>query len=353
MDRIKYLDGLRGLAIILVALYHAFVRWPDHVPYGDTYSNISIFEFGYLGVQLFFMISGYVILMTLERCTNTRVFLYKRWLRLFPAMLVCSILIFFSAPMFPERPNGAPQASSLLPGLLFVEPYLFEKFFGITLESLEGPFWSLYVEVKFYILSAIFYFLLGSNRMVVLLLSCFVLYSIINLFPSVHDIAVVKYSVPIIHFLDFQFYGWFAAGAAYYLYDKSNNITWLYAGLLISLLSVWQHGLGQIIVTLATSVIALLFFILQSYPKSRILFQNRILLFLGFISYPFYLMHENLLIALIVKLNLLMPFIPQLLLPFIPISVISLLAYIIASKLERPIKSVLMRTFSSLAQSFN
>ena len=157
MGRIKYLDGLRGIAILLVVFYHAFSRWTDILPYSNDYSNI-IFEQGFLGVQLFFLISGFVILMTLDKTQSFQNFIYRRWLRLFPAMFVCTIIIYFSANLFDARPNGDVHAINLIPGLLFIEPYWLEKAFGIPFESIENAFWSLYVEFKFYVLAAFFIF---------------------------------------------------------------------------------------------------------------------------------------------------------------------------------------------------
>lgn len=66
MQRIKFLDGLRGSAILLVVFYHAYARYPDVVPYlTNTYREFPLFKYGYWGVQLFFLISGFVILMSI------------------------------------------------------------------------------------------------------------------------------------------------------------------------------------------------------------------------------------------------------------------------------------------------
>lgn len=121
-QRIEYLDGHRGIAILLVVFFHAYVRWAALVPYGNQYREIFLFKFGWLGVQLFFMISGFVILMTLEKSANRKKFLYRRWIRLFPAMLACSVMIFITSDFFSERPDGIPTWESLLPGLTFIEP---------------------------------------------------------------------------------------------------------------------------------------------------------------------------------------------------------------------------------------
>lgn len=106
--RITHLDGLRGLAILLVVVYHLFARWAELVPWGDS-TAVPIVRTGYHGVELFFLISGFVILMTLERSPNLFSFAWRRWLRLFPAMLICSALIFATAWLIPDRPGGSAE----------------------------------------------------------------------------------------------------------------------------------------------------------------------------------------------------------------------------------------------------
>lgn len=77
MKRINFLDGFRGMAILLVILFHAFTAWSGIVPYGERFANFFLFKEGFLGVQLFFMISGFVILMSLQKSNSFMEFMYK------------------------------------------------------------------------------------------------------------------------------------------------------------------------------------------------------------------------------------------------------------------------------------
>src|SRR5258708_8881502 len=71
-DRIETLDGLRAVAVLGVVLYHYFVRFaatgggPALYPYANVYAEFPIAKYGFMGVQLFFVVSGFVIAMTLE-----------------------------------------------------------------------------------------------------------------------------------------------------------------------------------------------------------------------------------------------------------------------------------------------
>lgn len=133
MNRIKFLDGFRGLAILLVVFFHAFTCWTGNVPYGDKFANCFPFKQGFLGVQLFFLISGFVIIMSLEKTDNFVKFIYKRWIRLFPAMFVATVLIFTTATFLPERLNGIPRLVDVIPGLTFIQANDIKKIFHIDI----------------------------------------------------------------------------------------------------------------------------------------------------------------------------------------------------------------------------
>ncbi|MGP4128694.1 hypothetical protein OJE16_02345 [Pantoea tagorei] len=57
--RITHLDGMRGLAILMVIAYHAYARWPELLPYVTTTQQIPLLAFGWVGVQLFFYDLGF------------------------------------------------------------------------------------------------------------------------------------------------------------------------------------------------------------------------------------------------------------------------------------------------------
>ncbi len=146
--RLAYLDGLRGVAILMVLLFHAYARWPDRLPFGHDLA-VSPLAQGWAGVELFFIISGFVIFMTLERSHSLADFAARRWRRLFPAMLAATVLIVVTAPLLPDRPQGPIGAAGVLPGLLFVDPKWWAVL-RLDVVPIEGAFWSLFVEVQFY-----------------------------------------------------------------------------------------------------------------------------------------------------------------------------------------------------------
>jgi peptidoglycan/LPS O-acetylase OafA/YrhL len=88
-SRIDILDSYRFIAILSVMLYHYYSRWTppqnnvSYYPYGSGYDHFSL---GWLGVQFFFIISGFVIAFTLTRTGSFTEFWKKRLIRLLPSM---------------------------------------------------------------------------------------------------------------------------------------------------------------------------------------------------------------------------------------------------------------------------
>ncbi len=115
-NRIDYLDGMRGLAILTVITYHYFAQIHG-VAISEFYNLHTLLYYAYLSVPLFFTISGYVIFMTLDNTPDLLGFLVRRWIRLFPAMLIATLAIPAIALVFSYRLGGVPKLIDVLPGL--------------------------------------------------------------------------------------------------------------------------------------------------------------------------------------------------------------------------------------------
>jgi peptidoglycan/LPS O-acetylase OafA/YrhL len=341
--RLHYLDGLRGIAIILVVFYHAYSkRWGEVLPYGASYDDIIIFQFGNYGVQLFFMISGFVIAMTLEKCQGFSDFMLRRWLRLFPAMFVGSCLILLASTVFlTARPYGSPHLQDVIPGLLFIEPEFFRALFKIKQGILEGSFWTLFVEMKFYIVSGMLYFTIGLRKMILVLILMF-LSSIVYEFSRPYLSFNISEQLDLFYkYSNYQHYGWFAAGALFYQYQISKQLKYWLLGLLIALISArCLGGLLSKSMIVATSLVLIFAFSMNSIMIQKLL-SNKVLVFFGFISYPFYLIHEQAMISMIRQLHSANLGLPDFLLPYLPIMLIVIVAWLIARYLEPATKSVI------------
>lgn len=163
MRHIPSLDGLRGLAILLVIGYHYFGFVPP-------------FAFGWSGVDLFFVLSGYLITGRLWSTAGQpgyfRKFYRNRILRIFPLYFATLILFFIGIHFFTK-----PSTQSLLAWYHSHWLSYFLFFVNWTIIVHGGPdapylthFWSLSVEEQFYLFwPAVIYWLKGRNRQLVFL----------------------------------------------------------------------------------------------------------------------------------------------------------------------------------------
>lgn len=141
--------GLRGIASVLVLLAHIiggtarhiyphdadYVRWVEHPWYLGTF-----------GVEIFFVISGYVILASTMKYSLGE-FALRRFVRLYPLFLVFSF-IFIALNAITNSYEHVNNAKAIVAGLLFLN-----LFTGT--EQLTPNAWSLTFEVCFYVLTAL------------------------------------------------------------------------------------------------------------------------------------------------------------------------------------------------------
>lgn len=353
-SRIAYLDGLRGVAILIVVLFHSYARWPDRVPALKTLSFAGVLDTKIAGVQLFFFISGYVILMTLERKGRFAPFLHARWMRLFPAMLICSILIFATAGFLPGRPAGDPRWIDLLPGLSLLGDRIWDLVPGIASlhpKSLEGAFWSLYVEVVFYLIFGALFVRRGPRSAIKWLIilgvvtNLFYLNSLVPFAPFTW-LARADKLLHISHvgsILGLRTYVWFAAGALAHLAAKPGGDRRLLWGALACLAFGALSSAEQWTASLFVAAIAAAAILSEGVRR---LLSLRLLTFIGFISYPLYLMHENMIVGLMVRYQTAWSDVPAALLPVAPILFVGSLAYLVARFGEPALRAVLDATWT-------
>jgi peptidoglycan/LPS O-acetylase OafA/YrhL len=176
---IPALDGLRGLAILMVLANHLGAG----ITFGHAALDSAIHRVvtdSNTGVDLFFVLSGFLItgilLDTRRRQGALPVFFARRSLRIFPLYYCVLIVIFFVAPIV-EQLLGK-QAPSLQHSTAWMWLYgfnfLIAKFNTFDLGpvlSLLGPFWSLSVEEQFYLVLPLLIIKMPFRRIPWLLLS--------------------------------------------------------------------------------------------------------------------------------------------------------------------------------------
>ncbi|MCE9602532.1 MAG: acyltransferase [Gemmatimonadetes bacterium] len=142
-SRLSSLDVLRFLAAASVMIYH-FTYDPTTPNDRSTAGLQAVTMHGYLGVEVFFMISGFVILWSAQGRTATA-FVRARILRLYPEFWIAVVLSALIFRLAPGDLGGAPSVVDVLANLTMV-PQL------AGLPYVDGVYWTLFVELKFYFL---------------------------------------------------------------------------------------------------------------------------------------------------------------------------------------------------------
>lgn len=146
-ERLGVLDGLRGIAVLLVLWYHVWeISWlPAPLPWLEF-----IPETGLIGVPLFFFLSGFVITYPFVRARiagrappTWRHFAWRRFIKIVPSYLL-SIAIAYAIG-YAATQGGGPVWRDVLAHIFFVHTW-----WGSTFGSINGVLWTLAVEVEFY-----------------------------------------------------------------------------------------------------------------------------------------------------------------------------------------------------------
>jgi peptidoglycan/LPS O-acetylase OafA/YrhL len=315
--RLKELDVLRGLAAVSVVMFHYTTKYREE--FGHSFNKKYDWDYGHYGVQLFFIISGFVIFLTIQNVKSLGEFARKRVIRLYPAYWACLITTFLIVRIF-GLPGREISTRDAVIGLT-----MFQGLF--KLPGVDGAYWSLLPELLFYMfIGAIYYFkLLDKIRLIgVVWLGLMV----VNVF----------YKLPVIYvLLNLSFGMFFFAGILFYrirfgLADKYDHLLILCC-LLTSVLA--EPTVNNFLILLVFFSLFYLFV----YQKLSFL-SNRFLLFMGWLSYPLYLLHQNIGFVIMrelqqhnVKINVLMVLGVG--------AIIVFLAWIVKRFVEEPVISML------------
>ncbi len=153
-QRLRVLDAFRAIAIFAVMAHHYLSRYapPDRSSslYGYVHQYPQSLDLGAMGVQFFFIISGFVIFMTLQRCRHLLEFWSRRLARLYPAYVVGLILTFVIVNTLGPAEFHSTIKDALI-GLTFMTS------FASGTRFVEPAYWSLVVEMQFYFCIGILY----------------------------------------------------------------------------------------------------------------------------------------------------------------------------------------------------
>lgn len=336
--RLALLDGLRFLAALAVVAYHFTALstnfWGQR-PIVLFPSLHEVSRYGFLGVELFFFISGFVILMT-------------AWGRDLPAYVSSRI-----ARLFPAYWAGVLLTGALLlaTGTALKDIKITDVLTNLTMlqtahgvANVDGVYWTLWVELRFYILMGLF-MLVGITRQRVIAFAV--------LWPLVGALASSSDSVFLRELLIGDWAPYFAAGMLLYLIHRegwSPLLGSLAAGqVLLAMANVGQYSAvivkrtdgpaNPLVAGLVVAGCFVLVALVTTTPLQHV--RWNLATKLGVLTYPLYLVHEYWGLYLISKMRDLAP--TYVVLAVVVVAMIAL-AWLLNRFVERPYASRVRRS---------
>lgn len=287
--RYAALDGLRFVAAAAVVAFHYLARTSDVWPQQVAESSPTIFrlaKFGFYGVDLFFIISGFVILMSAWQ-KPLHSFVASRVSRLYPAywagvILTGVLLLITSHP-------------KVTVGQIVVNLTMLQEAFGVG--RVDGVYWTLWVEMRFYLLIGIF-LLIGMTTTRVLAFAA--------LWPVVGILAEQTHSDFLYSLLIVKWAALFAGGMVLYIIARNGptliSLLILGADIIFSVPTasadaanaIRQNTGAGISSTTQWLAILLCFALVAATTLSPLRHLSwKWLTFAGALTYPLYLLHEE------------------------------------------------------------
>lgn len=278
---------------MMVVLFHLYDSTPVASILADRVPALidGVLKLGFLGVYLFFVISGYVISLTLYRRMSSfgegLRFFVRRQLRLDPPYWIAIAISVASAlainSLRPETHSPVPSLLTILAHLVYLQDLL-------HLQAIAGVFWTLCFEIQFYLFFVAVIVIAAKLRLSLHVLGWWML--------PVYLLSIANWwnLVPITE--NFALTLWFAffLGVVVFMYGRgefSRLQLGLYFSIPLALLIADPptiNGIAEVSVV-TTLLTALVFLLAQVGGGIRSWLSGSVLSYLGTISYSLYLMH--------------------------------------------------------------
>lgn len=289
--RFFILDLIRFVAAIAVLAYHYTARDYSGLdqPPAEVYQAVSWFTaYGFLGVQLFFLISGFVILLSV-RGRGLGSFIASRISRLYPAywgaLILTTALLVWIAPQL----GSSVTLPQFLVNLTMLQT-------GLGVPNVDGVYWTLWVELLFYTFVAV---------LIAIRLTDTKVYLFALLWPIVGLCVQQLLSGPLPNLLSAKYAPFFAAGMILFLiHERGHNVTrWILLCANVTL-GTWQtvryevpgaeKATGLVLSAAVVCVVMVaIFVIVAAVTVSPVKFRGaRWMTYAGALTYPLYLIHQ-------------------------------------------------------------
>jgi peptidoglycan/LPS O-acetylase OafA/YrhL len=289
---------LRFLSVFWVGIFH-FFYFRQYLFSFKGSINWDIFALGWFGVRIFFIISGYVIFLSLNKSFSLINFLRKRALRLLPSIWIILPIVYIVQKYTPHSPFvEISRIENLIVSMTLIPPNSFNIPFNLNLSWISLVLWSLKVEIFFYILIGLIHFSRLRAHALKILFSIAILTVVTRFF---YDFAPehgqLRALLKVFDALGWAHLSWFCIGVFMAMREKNcykrNPLNILVLGILLtlSLLSIRQeisNPVSYLILIIALLLTIWIILRKEEIPKSMSVFAK-----FGDSSYEMYLMHQG------------------------------------------------------------
>ena len=266
------IDNIRALAAISVCLYHYTYRINDLY---DLNLSIDIFKFGYLGVELFFILSGYLMLGSITKYSPVQ-FFKKRFNRIYPTFFVSVIFTSIITLIFSKHSRVDLSLIQLISNLTFLN-------IPLKIDSIDGVYWTLFIEVLFYFLLFALAFFQKVTKIKDKIVELIIFISLIG---SGFWLLNPGYLSKI--FLIFGYLYLFIIGILIKTKKYPFYIRLISVAIFLLCYSLYSNVLIEELFIIIASILAIILIDLNILNIKNSWLSN-----FGRISYPFYLIHQN------------------------------------------------------------
>jgi peptidoglycan/LPS O-acetylase OafA/YrhL len=321
IQRYQELDALRGIAAVSIMLYHYTERYTEL--YGHNENLLFYVPLGYMGVDILFILCGFLTIATLNRHKTAFDYVLARFSRLYPVYFV-SVCLTSAATYFIGLPGRTVKPIHALANLSMLHPFFHIPF-------VDGVYWSLMVQITFYA------FIFALRRLPVG--KCNIVYALWIAFSLVDK----KQSLlgPLGRYLLILDYcHLFIAGIAFYAVyiNRKRYDSWAILAATMFTTLLYRNDYREV----AASLTIYLCFAAFIYGNLPSFIKCRYMLFMGAISYPLYLIHQNIGYMIMNKLN--ETGISQWTIPLIAASVSIAIATVLRAGIEVPAMNLLRKS---------
>ncbi|MDO4904352.1 MAG: acyltransferase [Lautropia sp.] len=314
---IRSIEGLRGLAALMVVFFHAYVlgRW------GGTPATWGLVQNAWLFVDLFFVISGVIMAAVyggrLHSGTQLRGFFIKRFFRLYPLHLVTTLTAIGASIFVQSSKWGLAQFGIQLGGeKAFAADFFSLPYFILELVMLQGvgimtealhnyPSWSLSVEFWIYLIFACLFFKVRSIRARLWISAATVVACLVYFVQPGTGLPARPFTSDV-HGLPRGLLSFFLGVLIWYGWERIRGLSarqpvWVLSliQLATTAVALWLVGirgeLGALVYAIPFAFGALVWSVLPDRGGIATLLQSRPLQWLGVHSYSIYLVHVTVL----------------------------------------------------------